>query len=77
MIMQSAGLPEFIAHSADEYVNIARRYAGDLPSLALVRAGLRDRFLAAPFADAARVARDLENIYQGLWRDWCHAAAPD
>ena len=77
MIMQSAGLPEFIAHSADEYVNIASRCAGDLPALAQVRAGLRDKFLAAPFADPARVARELEDIYQGLWRDWCHAATPD
>ena len=77
MIMQSAGLPEFIAHSTNEYVSIARRCAGDLPALTQVRAGLRDKFLAAPFADPARVARDLENIYQGLWRDWCHKAAPD
>ena len=77
MIMQSVGLPEFIAQSADEYVNIARRCADDLPALARIRAGLRNKFIAAPFADPARVALELENIYRGLWRNWCDTAAPN
>lgn len=75
MIMHSIGLPEFIAQSTDEYVKIASRCANDLPALARVRADLRNKFTAAPFADPARVARELENIYQGLWRDWCDTAA--
>ncbi|MDB5814916.1 MAG: hypothetical protein JWN23_2033 [Rhodocyclales bacterium] len=74
MIMESIGLPEFVAHSRDEYVKIGRLYAESLPALAQIRASLRQKFIAAPFADSSRVALEVENIYRKLWQDWCETS---
>lgn len=71
MILENAGIPEFVARTEAEYIGIARRCATDLPWLAALRGELRSRFLAAPFADAAGTTRALEATYRSLWRDWC------
>ncbi len=71
MILENAGIPEFVARTQAEYLDIARRCASDLPRLAALRGELRARFEAAPFADAAGIARSLEAAYRSIWRDWC------
>jgi len=73
MIMENARLPEFVARTEAEYIDIARRCAADLPRLAALRTELRARFDAAPFADAAGTARALEAAYRSIWRDWCNS----
>jgi protein O-GlcNAc transferase len=73
MIMENAGLPEFVAHDAQGYVGIARRCADDLPRLAQLREGMRRRFNAAPFADAAGLAHAMDDTYRLMWRRWCTA----
>ncbi|WP_374350784.1 tetratricopeptide repeat protein [Chitinimonas sp.] len=67
----NAGVPEFIANSAEEYVEIAERFARDLPALAKVRAGLRAAMQASPLMDAELVTRDLEAGLIEAWEDWC------
>ena len=74
MILENAGIPEFVARTEAEYLGIARRAAAELPRLAALRGELRARFDAAPFADAAGTARALEAVYRSMWRDWCEAA---
>ncbi len=70
-ILTNAGLPELIADSPDEYVAIAKQLAGDLPRLAEIRRGLRDKMQASPLMDAGRYARDVEEAFRAMWRDWC------
>ena len=74
MVMENAGLPEFVAADADAYIAIARRCAADLPQLARLRAGMRRRFNAAPFADGPGLARALEETYRSLWQERCNQA---
>ncbi|MBI2958910.1 MAG: glycosyltransferase [Betaproteobacteria bacterium] len=71
MILENAGIPEFVARSEAQYLGIAQRCAADLPRLAALRGELRSRFLAAPFADAAGAARALEAAYRSMWQEWC------
>lgn len=71
MILENAGLPAFVAHDADSYVRIARRCADDQPWLAQLRAGMRTRFNAAPFADATGLAQAMDATYRSMWREWC------
>jgi predicted O-linked N-acetylglucosamine transferase (SPINDLY family) len=62
------GLREFAAKTPDQFVEIATHAATDLPRLAELRAGLRDRMKQSPLADAARFARSIEAAYVQMWR---------
>ena len=70
-IMSNLGLPELVAHTADEYVAIAARLAGDLGHLAHLRSTLRERLEKSPMMDTARFARNIELAYLTIWRRDC------
>ncbi|MGE3271976.1 MAG: tetratricopeptide repeat protein [Chloroflexota bacterium] len=65
------GLGDLVAHSPDEYVEIARRLAEDVDRLARIRSSLREQLLASPIMDAPQYARAVEAAYRDLWRRWC------
>jgi protein O-GlcNAc transferase len=69
-ILNNVGLPELIAETAEEYVEIAAKLAGDLPRLAELRSGLRARMDRSPLRDAKGFARDVEAAYRWMWRQW-------
>ena len=64
-------LPELIAHTPDQYVEIATNLASDLPRLSELRGTLRARMEQSPLMDAPRFARDIEAAYRTMWRTWC------
>jgi protein O-GlcNAc transferase len=64
-------LEELVAWTAPEFVRIASGLAADLPRLARVRAGLRDRMRRSPLTDGERFARHVEAAYRARWRRWC------
>jgi predicted O-linked N-acetylglucosamine transferase (SPINDLY family) len=72
-ILTIAGMSEFVATSAEEYVAKAVGLAADPPALAGLRAGLRDRLVQSPMCDAVRFTRDLEDAYRTMWTRWCDA----
>jgi protein O-GlcNAc transferase len=74
-IMSNAGLPELIAGTPRQYVQIARGLAEDLPRLAVFRQELRPKLLSSPLMDAPRFARSIEAAYRQMWRTWCDAAS--
>ena len=67
----NAGLPELVARSEQEYLNVAVELAGDLPRLAGLRAELRSRMEGSLLMDAPRFARSIEAAYRTMWRRWC------
>jgi predicted O-linked N-acetylglucosamine transferase (SPINDLY family) len=69
--LSNVGLTETVAGDRREYGDAAVRLAGDLPHLASIRAGLRDRMAASPLCDGDRFARDLLSILRDVWRQWC------
>ncbi len=69
--LMNLGLPELIASSPEQYVQVAAELAHDLPRLSGLRASLRDRMRASPLMDAPRFARNLEAAYREMWRRWC------
>jgi protein O-GlcNAc transferase len=80
-LLMNAGLPEWIASDADDYVKRAVEHASDLRKLSALRKELRPQVLASPLFDAARFARHFEDALRKVWRDWCGqdgrpAAAP-
>jgi predicted O-linked N-acetylglucosamine transferase (SPINDLY family) len=70
-ILSNIGLGELIGQSVEQYVEIAKNLAADLPRLAELRRGLRDRMRQSPLMDGERFARDVETAYRQMWRRWC------
>jgi predicted O-linked N-acetylglucosamine transferase (SPINDLY family) len=75
-LLNAVGLPELVADSESQYLEIAEQLAGDLKRLALLRSGLRQRVAQSPLMDAARFTANLESAYRGIWRRWCAGAGP-
>jgi predicted O-linked N-acetylglucosamine transferase (SPINDLY family) len=72
-MMTAIGLPEFVAHTPEQYVQIAVEMAQDLPRLAAIRAGMRNRLKASPLLDAVGYTRNLESAYRRVWGKWCES----
>ncbi len=70
-LLCSAGCPELVATTEDEYVDIAARLAADRVRLAEYRATLRARLLASPVCDGPGHTRAVEAAYRALWREAC------
>jgi protein O-GlcNAc transferase len=68
--LSTAGLKTTIADDLEEYVALAASLAGDLPGLARLREGLRDRMRSSPLCDGRRFARNFERIMRDVWREW-------
>jgi len=70
-ILTNVGLPELVAKTPEEYVDIAIKLAGDLPRLAELRKTLRERMENSPLMDAKRFAQNVEAAYRDIWQRWC------
>ena len=73
-ILHGIGHLEWIAHSEDEYIELAVKLASDLPRLARIRAGLRSEMEASPLRDEAGFARKVEAAYREMFSIWATAA---
>ncbi|HTV47746.1 MAG TPA: tetratricopeptide repeat protein [Phycisphaerae bacterium] len=73
-ILTNIGLPELIAQTPEEYIQIAVKLAKDMPRLAELRKTLRQRMEASPLMDAKRFARNIEAAYREMWQKWCSNA---
>lgn len=65
-LLANASFGEWIAETSDEFVAIASRLTQSRPS----RGELRARLEASPLTDGRRMAGELEDVYEALWRNW-------
>lgn len=72
-ILSTAGLPEWIASGAEDYVRLAAEYARDEARLVGLRNLLRERLRQSPLMDEEKFVRDVENAYRWMWRNWCRS----
>ncbi len=70
-MLSRAGLADLVANSTDNYVRIARDMAGDLPRLASLRAGMRQRIEHSSLSNGRIFASEMERTYRDLWHRWC------
>lgn len=73
--LTAAGLADLVADGPGSYLEIAAGLAADLPRLAALRSGLRERMARSPLLDGPRFTRNLESAYRRIWRDWCERQA--
>jgi predicted O-linked N-acetylglucosamine transferase (SPINDLY family) len=64
--LSNVGLTETIARNLDEYEELAVSLASDLPRLAMLRAGLRDRMAASPLCDGKRFAANFASMLREI-----------
>ncbi|KDB10600.1 hypothetical protein LIG30_0646 [Burkholderia sp. lig30] len=69
--LPQVGLDEFIAQDKDEFVQIGLRWANDLPALAELRAGLRERCVQSAMLHPEIIAAEVSNALRIMWRRWC------
>ena len=69
-LLTSVGLPELIAQSLEQYVQLAVNLAKDFDRLNRMRSDLRDRMRDSPLMDAVGFARDVEAAYRQMWQTW-------
>ena len=70
-ILSNIGLPEFIARTPDQYIQIAVDLAGNPSRRAELRRTMRDRMQSSRLMNASAFVADLENAYRQMWRAWC------
>ncbi|MGO8746333.1 MAG: hypothetical protein ACLQNE_10110 [Thermoguttaceae bacterium] len=68
--LANLGLTELVAADFSDYVRRAVDLARDLPRLAALRAGLRQRMEASPLCDGPRFAENLMALLRTAWREW-------
>jgi len=74
-LLGAVGLDDFVAHSAEQYMQIAAGFGSDLPRLASLRQQLRERMRQSPLMDAPGAARAIEEAYRTMWKAWCERQA--
>ncbi|MBK6296139.1 MAG: hypothetical protein IPF55_19320 [Rhodoferax sp.] len=65
------GLTQWVAHDDDEYVRLAHQWATDLPALASLRAGMRQRIDDNPLRQPRVVAAGMQAAFREMWTRWC------
>jgi protein O-GlcNAc transferase len=68
-LMGAAGLSDWVAANAQEFVQKAAEFAGDPESLARLRASLRERVRSCPLFDTALFAKRLEQALADIWQE--------
>lgn len=73
-IMHAAGLPDWVVDSTEAYVTAAIQWAQQLPALAAVRAGLRQKLSDSPLMQGAQFAQDMQTLLFDLWQSHLRTA---
>jgi len=74
--MTNIGLPQWVAHSEQEYIEKACAFASDRRALADLRAGMRERMLRSHLMDGPGFAHAVESAYRAMWARHCAGEAP-
>ena len=70
-LLSNIGVPELIAYTRDEYIDIASSLARDGSRLNLYRRDLRNIMKNSPLTDAVKFTANLERLFRQMWNAWC------
>jgi protein O-GlcNAc transferase len=70
-LLNTIGMPDWIAASEALLPAVAQRQLADVDAIAQLRAALPQRMRASPLMDAPRFTRNLESQYHEAWQRWC------
>jgi protein O-GlcNAc transferase len=76
-VMGAIGLDtDWVADTPEQFATLAAARAADVPALAALRAGMRDRLLSSPVTDTAKFAVNFETALRTAWASWCRSNPP-
>ncbi len=75
-ILKNSDLPELVAQTADQFVEIAVALANSPKRIQVYRNSLRERLLHAPITDASSFTADLEQAYSWMLEGSCNHSSP-
>ena len=70
-LLSNIGLPELIAQTEEEYIEIAVKLSEDLEKLRYLRERLRDMTTNSPLTNSERFTAELEDRYRTMWQTYC------
>jgi predicted O-linked N-acetylglucosamine transferase (SPINDLY family) len=70
-VLSFAGLPEWIAETSDQYIELAQQWAGRFDALVKLRATMREQLRSSKLYDVIGFTRGLEEAYRRAWLRWC------
>jgi predicted O-linked N-acetylglucosamine transferase (SPINDLY family) len=70
-ILTTIGLPDWIAETTEQYIEIACHKAKDLIQLTALRQRLRPLLSSSMIGDVDAYTRAVEHEYRQLWQRWC------
>ena len=73
-LLSNIGVPELIACTRNDYVEIAVDLARDINRLNLYRSNLRNMMKHSPLTDSERFTASLERSFRQMWNFWCKSA---
>ncbi|MBL8060916.1 MAG: hypothetical protein JNK63_09405 [Chthonomonas sp.] len=74
-LLINAGLPEYVAHSPKEFVEIASRAAKDIKAIRNGKQALRDKIKSSSLMDSKGYAKKMATFMEKAWRDYCASQA--
>lgn len=72
-MLHAVGLPQFIAHNVEEFVQIGKYWATHRDELVGIRRQLRANMAASPLTDAAGYTLDFERQLEQIYSQLCNA----
>lgn len=72
--LSTIGLPELVAKTKEEYVQVAVELAYDRERLLALRSGLRENVKNSPLYDSKAFSENFSTILRRVWRDWCESS---
>lgn len=76
-LLEAAGVPELITHTAEAYEQRARELALNPAALALLKKRLADNRMKCPLFDTVRYTRNLERAYEQMMERYRAGSPPD
>ena len=70
-LLNNVGLSELVAHTPEQYEQIAVGLAGQPQRLKELRSTMRSRMQGSVVMDERRYVRRLEQAYREMWQSWC------
>jgi predicted O-linked N-acetylglucosamine transferase (SPINDLY family) len=76
-LLAPLGLQDYVASDASDFIAKARAIANDVPALAKLRAGMRERIAVAHERRPEVIAGAVERALRTMWQRWCAGLAPE
>jgi len=72
-LLQNIGLPELIAETPDQCVEIAVQLSKCPQLLKTYRRSIRSKMLKSPLCDGETFTKNLESLYEDIFSRWCQS----